>query len=155
MRDAPHTHPHLPTHTHTPTNPHTHPHTNPHPPTNTRTHHTHTHTTGQPFDFTKVYSYGEARHKYYSGRRLWRALSLFKPSLHLSPDYEDLVLEPAYPFSVIPDAAVDRQTLCAMLRDYFQVFFLRNDFFLGLGVDWCAASVCDAPGLDSRFAIVL
>ena len=36
-------------------------------------------------------------------RRLWRALSLFSPSLALPVDYQDLVLAPAYPFSVLPD----------------------------------------------------
>ena len=50
-------------HTHTLSLTHTHAHALAH--THTRTH-THMHTrTGQPFDFTKVYSFGEARHKYY------------------------------------------------------------------------------------------
>ncbi len=61
---------------------------------------------GTPFDFAFLYSHGESCK--YSGHRLWRALSLFAPSLELSPDYDDLLLEPAYPFSVVPEGPVDR-----------------------------------------------
>ena len=53
---------------------------------------------GATFDFTRIFSAGEARHRFYSGRRQWRALSLFAPDLGgLDPWYEDL---PDYPFSV-------------------------------------------------------
>jgi len=53
------------THTHTLSHTHTRTHAHALAHTHTRTH-THMHTrTGQPFDFTKVYSFGEARHKYY------------------------------------------------------------------------------------------
>jgi dipeptidase len=75
---------------------------------------------GTPLDFTKVYSHGEARHKFYSGRRLWRALSLLDPSQHLPQDYDDLVLRPSYPFAVKPAEPVTSKQLRAIMRDYFQ-----------------------------------
>jgi dipeptidase len=31
-------------------------------------------------DFGKTFSNGEYSHKYYSGRRIWRALSIFAPN---------------------------------------------------------------------------
>ena len=73
-----------------------------------------------PFDFTKVYSSGEARHKFYSGRRLWRALSLFNRAVSLPTEYDDLVLHPAYPFAVEPDRELTARDLREMMRDYYQ-----------------------------------
>ena len=73
-----------------------------------------------PFDFAACYSAGEARHRHYSGRRHWRALSLLAPSLGLLPHYEDLLLnEPAYPFSVVPDRPIDRTAFFAIMRDTY------------------------------------
>ena len=74
---------------------------------------------GRPFDFTKIFSYGEARHKFYSGRRLWRALSLFNRDLQLPCEYDDLVLSPTYPFSVVPDRPLGWQELSRIMRDTF------------------------------------
>ena len=79
---------------------------------------------GQAFDFTKIFSYGEARHKYYSGRRLWRALSLFNASLQLPTEYDDLVMDPAYPFSVVPDRLLGWRDLSAVMRDTFEATHL-------------------------------
>lgn len=74
---------------------------------------------GTPFDFTSIYSSGETHNKYYSGRRMWRALSLLAPSQKLSPYYEDLVKAPAHPFSVRLEASMDRHQLFRILRDTY------------------------------------
>ena len=51
----------------------------------------------------------QARHTGYSGRRVWRALSLFAPSLALPAHYNDMLVgAPPLPFSVKPDAALLR-----------------------------------------------
>lgn len=72
------------------------------------------------FDFAKIYSAGEARHQYYSGRRQWRALSLFAPSLQLSPWYDDLLLEKGYPFSVhVEQEKLSRTDFFSVLRDTY------------------------------------
>ena len=74
---------------------------------------------GERFDFAATYSAGEARHRYYSGRRMWRALSLFAPSLGLSPRYEDLLVgtPPPLHFSVVPDKPLTRADFFAIMRD--------------------------------------
>lgn len=75
---------------------------------------------GAPFDFSAIYSAGEARHRYYSGRRVWRALSLLAPSLSLPAEYEDLLVgRPAYPLSVQPDRPIDRADFFAIMRDTY------------------------------------
>ena len=69
-----------------------------------------------PFDFAQIYSHGEVAK--YSGRRVWRALSLLAPSLQLSPHYADLLLQPdALPFSVLPESHVARETFFSIMRD--------------------------------------
>jgi dipeptidase len=74
-----------------------------------------------PLDFTRVYSNGEYAHKYYSGRRVWRALSLFAPSLGLSPAYKTrLALKAAWPWSVTPDALVDLEHIKRTFRDFYE-----------------------------------
>jgi dipeptidase len=98
---------------------------------------------GTPFDFAALFSAGEARHRFYSGRRQWRGLSLFAPSLQLSPwyddpahdaatidrlaisRYDDLLFpesgEPAYPFSVPVEAQpLQRQDLMRIMRDTYE-----------------------------------
>lgn len=81
-------------------------------------------TEGEPFDFAATFSAGEARHKYYSGRRQWRALSLLAPSVapSLSPEYGDLLTEAGYPFSVKQDKEhkLDARALMAILRDTYE-----------------------------------
>merc|ERR1719361_3105942 len=76
-------------------------------------------TTGTPFDFTKIYSAGEYLNKYYSGRRMWRALDLVAPSLGLKAHYDDIINKAPYPFSVQPDKAVSKATFESIFRDYF------------------------------------
>jgi len=74
---------------------------------------------GTPFDFTAIYSAGEYLHKYYSGRRMWRAFDLLAPSLKLDPTYDNLLTKPAYPFSVAPDNLISWHDLTTILRDYY------------------------------------
>ena len=74
---------------------------------------------GEPFDFAAIFSAGEARHRYYSGRRQWRALSLLAPSLGLSPSYDDLLVGGGYPFSVRCDAPPTPHQLMAIMRDTY------------------------------------
>ncbi len=72
------------------------------------------------FDFTRIFSAGEARHRFYSGRRQWRALSLFAPDLGLDPWYDDL---PDYPFSVAVGPGVvphmSHRLFCRIMRDTY------------------------------------
>jgi dipeptidase len=71
---------------------------------------------GSPFDFSQIYSHGEVAK--YSGRRMWRALSLLAPSMQLSPYYTDLLLQPdALPFSGVPESSVTRETFFTIMRD--------------------------------------
>jgi dipeptidase len=82
------------------------------------------------FDFTRSFGSGEYSHKYYSGRRTWRVLSLLAPSLGLAAEYgKDVVGAPAgwalrdiapYPFSVRPDARVTAAFLRRIHRDSYE-----------------------------------
>ena len=72
---------------------------------------------GTPLDFTAVYSDGEYAHKFYSGRRLWRAFDMLSPSLKLSPDYDNMKTARPYPFSVKPDKAVNVEDVMAIMSD--------------------------------------
>eukprot|EP00931_Biecheleriopsis_adriatica_P077722 TRINITY_DN51225_c0_g1_i1.p1 TRINITY_DN51225_c0_g1~~TRINITY_DN51225_c0_g1_i1.p1 ORF type:complete len:668 (-),score=56.08 TRINITY_DN51225_c0_g1_i1:15-1940(-) len=74
---------------------------------------------GEILDFTKVYSNGEYDHKYYSGRRMWRVLSLAAPSLKLEPDYDDLKYSRQWPWSVKPDRLITRQDVLSWYRDWY------------------------------------
>jgi len=76
-------------------------------------------TSGEPLDFTAVFSSGEYAHKYYSGRRMWRALSLFAPSLNLDPSYDSILTSPPYPWSVVPEKLLDDFDLIAIHRDSY------------------------------------
>merc|ERR1719284_539861 len=74
---------------------------------------------GEPFDFTLMYSDGEYDHKYYSGRRMWRAFQLAAPSLALPDEYEDIRYKPVYPWSVKPDTLVTHHDIMAWHRDWY------------------------------------
>ena len=76
---------------------------------------------GEPFDFTKIYSYGEYYSRGYSARRMWRAFSLLNPGLSLQRELKVPLFEkPIYPFSVIPTALVNPRTFMALHRDYYK-----------------------------------
>ena len=115
---------------------------------------------GEPFDFARIFSAGEARHRFYSGRRVWRALSLFAPSLGLEPHYDDLLLDRPYPFSVKPDAPLRREDLVAVLRDNYEgtPFDLARGPASGPfgcsdrydGANGCNAPAGDEPGAFER-----
>jgi dipeptidase len=77
---------------------------------------------GQPFDFTRMYSYGEYYAFGYSSKRMWRAFDLLAPSLHLNMTLAQrpLFLYPQYPFEVVPDVPVIPQHLMTIHRDYYQ-----------------------------------
>ena len=71
------------------------------------------------FDWAGTFSPGEYAHKYYSGRRMWRALSLFAPSLDLKPEYDDPIKSRPYPFSVKPERKLTPFDLMAIHRDWY------------------------------------
>lgn len=81
-------------------------------------------------DFTRTYSDGEYAHHYYSGRRMWGALRLMKPSLKLNPRYNDLKNDTNphpqpgwtshFPWSVTPDAPVTAQSFMNVHRDHYE-----------------------------------
>lgn len=74
---------------------------------------------GEVLDFTRVYSNGEYGYKYYSGRRMWRVLSLASPSLNLNPNYTDLKYDRSWPWSVKPDKLITLQDVFSWYRDYY------------------------------------
>lgn len=74
---------------------------------------------GAVFDFTAIYSAGEYAHKFYSGRRMWRALSLFAPALKLDPDFENILLKAPYPWAVVPEKKMGPRDLMAIHRDWY------------------------------------
>merc|ERR1719436_1097500 len=73
-----------------------------------------------PFDFTAVYSPGEYGHPYYAGRRIWRALSLFAPSLNLDPKLGVNATKKTYPFSVKPDKLLTPEDIFRIYRDHLE-----------------------------------
>jgi dipeptidase len=70
-------------------------------------------------DWLPTVSYGEYSHPYYSLRRVWRALSLAKPSLKLKPGVKDGYTR-AYPFSVKPDKKLSVADIAAIYRDSYE-----------------------------------
>lgn len=59
-------------------------------------------------------------HPYYAGRRLWRGLSLFAPSLNLDPKLGVDWDHATYPFSVKPDEPVTVDFLKRLYRDHYE-----------------------------------
>eukprot|EP00949_MAST-11_sp_MAST-11-sp1_P003972 g3972.t1 len=85
----------------------------------------------EPFDFTRIFSYGEYFNKYYSGRRMWRVFSLLKPSANFSATYDKpLFEEAAYPVSVVPDERVTALRFMQIHRDTFE----NTTYDLGTGL---------------------
>ncbi len=70
-------------------------------------------------DFTSVYGDGEFHHPYYSKRRIWRAFSLFAPSLKLSPWVKN-AFSREYPFSIKPDSKVDYLDINKAYQDNYE-----------------------------------
>lgn len=73
-----------------------------------------------PFDFTRAFSIGEYGHQYYSGRRMWRVLSLMAPRLNLSATLGVNASVPTYPFSVKPERDVTVAMLRELNRDHYE-----------------------------------
>ena len=72
-----------------------------------------------PFIWVKAVTTGEFHHPYYSLRRVWRALSLVKPSAKFSP-WVDGPFTSKYPFSVVPDKKLNVKDILSIHRDYYQ-----------------------------------
>lgn len=70
-------------------------------------------------DWLPSVSPGEYNHPYYSLRRVWRAQTLFNPSLNLSPWVENGYTN-VYPFSIKPEKKLTTRDVAACLRDYYQ-----------------------------------
>jgi len=77
-------------------------------------------TSGDPLDFTALYSDGEYSHKYYSGRRSWGVFHLFAPSLKLDPDYEEWRISNPYPFAAKPDRPIALADMARAMRYFYQ-----------------------------------
>jgi len=75
-------------------------------------------TTGEPLDFTKIYSDGEYAHKFYSGRRVWGAYRLF--GQNFSDDYEDLRYNATYPVTAKPGQPITVNDLFRIHRDHYE-----------------------------------
>lgn len=71
-------------------------------------------------DFAGCFSNGEYAHKYYSGRRVWRAYDLLAPQLKLSPTYTNLLTDAPYPVSAPPAEKVSLERVFSLYRDYLQ-----------------------------------
>lgn len=72
------------------------------------------------FDFSRAYSLGEYANPHYASRRMWRAYSLFAPSLKLDPALVITDSDGAYPFSVKPDHPLQVTDIFAVYRDYYE-----------------------------------
>mmetsp|Transcript_38523 Transcript_38523/g.57751 ORF Transcript_38523/g.57751 Transcript_38523/m.57751 type:complete len:630 (-) Transcript_38523:177-2066(-) len=75
---------------------------------------------GKLLDFTGIYSDGESSHKFYNGRRMWRAYNLVAPSLQLPYEYEDLKIASPYPVSLKPEVLLSVTDFTTMHRDTYQ-----------------------------------
>ncbi|CAK4751125.1 unnamed protein product [Aphanomyces euteiches] len=74
-----------------------------------------------PFDFTAAYNYhtNDAVGPLYVGRRVWRVLDWFAPSLKLDSTLGQDSL-PTYPFSVPVDKPVTVESLMELLKDHYE-----------------------------------
>ncbi len=76
---------------------------------------------GEPFNFAEAYDPPDVEKLKYCARRVWRVLSRVAPSLSLSPDYSNAVVEASpYPFSVKPDKKLSVRDVMALLRDHYE-----------------------------------
>ena len=75
---------------------------------------------GALLDFTAVYSDGEYDHKYYTGRRLWRAYELLVPGTKLEPMYAEYRTSRPYPVTLAAAGAVSLQDVLKVLRDHYE-----------------------------------
>ncbi|KAF4676889.1 hypothetical protein FOL47_004592 [Perkinsus chesapeaki] len=71
-------------------------------------------------DFAYAFGAGEQGHPYVSGRRIWRGLSLFAPSLNLDPTLGVEWEHPTYPFSVKPDVPITIDFMRRLYRDHME-----------------------------------
>ncbi|KAF4692520.1 hypothetical protein FOZ63_005945 [Perkinsus olseni] len=71
-------------------------------------------------DFAYAFGAGEQGHPYVSGRRIWRGLSLFAPSLNLDPTLGVEWEHPTYPFSVKPDEPITIDFMRRLYRDHME-----------------------------------
>ncbi|ETW10400.1 hypothetical protein, variant 1 [Aphanomyces invadans] len=75
-----------------------------------------------PFDFTAAYNYHApdgAIGPLYVGRRIWRILDWYAPSLKLNATLGESTL-PTYPFSVLADKPVTLDSLFTLLKDHYE-----------------------------------
>ncbi|OQS04790.1 peptidase [Thraustotheca clavata] len=74
------------------------------------------------FDFAKAYAYAVPGPilSLYAGRRIWRILDSFAPSLHLDSTLGCRVEYPTYPFSVVPDSPVNIEQVMELLKDHYE-----------------------------------
>ncbi|RHY61821.1 hypothetical protein DYB34_001816 [Aphanomyces astaci] len=87
-----------------------------------------------PFDFTAAYNYHTPGPigPLYVGRRMWRILDWFAPSLSLNASLGQSTL-PTYPFSVPVDAPVTLHSVFELLKDHYEgttVFDFVNNWSL-------------------------
>jgi len=77
---------------------------------------------GDPLDFTMAFSAGEYSHRYYSGRRMWRAMTLAAPSQasKLVANYTNLRTDKPYPVSIQPDNLMSLDDVMKIYRDYLE-----------------------------------
>jgi dipeptidase len=98
-------------------------------------------TEGEPFDYLRVYTFGEYGNPYYSVRRLWQGMMLLAPSLDLNPYCED-AFSHGYPFSFKPDEPVTVEKL----------FEVQANAYQGTEFDLTTSLAAGPFGTPNRFA---
>eukprot|EP00441_Pelagodinium_beii_P026643 CAMPEP_0197679560 /NCGR_PEP_ID=MMETSP1338-20131121/91873_1 /TAXON_ID=43686 ORGANISM="Pelagodinium beii, Strain RCC1491" /NCGR_SAMPLE_ID=MMETSP1338 /ASSEMBLY_ACC=CAM_ASM_000754 /LENGTH=637 /DNA_ID=CAMNT_0043260627 /DNA_START=114 /DNA_END=2027 /DNA_ORIENTATION=- len=96
--------------------------------------------TGGAFDFTWIYSEGEYDHKYYSGRRMWRAYARF--GLSYNDTYSDLRYDLVYPVSA-PTASGP--------FGVSDIFSIHRDYYQGTQYDMSAGLAAGPWGITDRW----